>query len=72
MARGGQQRRRGGGRRGGATRGRRRQDAGRCTWPGKSGGVQQRRSREEIGIGEDEGDQVVKSRKFRDLTVMHI
>jgi hypothetical protein len=34
--------------------------------------VQQRRSREEIGTGEDEGDVVVKSRKFRFLTVMHI
>jgi hypothetical protein len=31
--------------------------------------VQQRRNREEIGIGEDEGDPVVKSRKFRGLTV---
>jgi hypothetical protein len=27
---------------------------------------------EEIGTGEDEGDLVVKSRKFRDLTVIHI
>jgi hypothetical protein len=34
--------------------------------------VQHRRSREEIGTGEDEGDSVVKSRKFKDLTVIHI
>jgi hypothetical protein len=27
---------------------------------------------EGIGSGEDEGDLVVKSRKFRDLTVMHL
>jgi hypothetical protein len=28
-------------------------------------------NREKIGIGEDEGDLVVKSRKYRDLTVMY-
>jgi hypothetical protein len=50
----------------------RRRAAGRRTWPGRGGGVRQRRSREEIGTGEDEGDLVVKSRKFRDLTIMHI
>jgi hypothetical protein len=27
---------------------------------------------EKIGTEEDEGDLVVKSRKFKDLTVMHI
>jgi hypothetical protein len=57
----------GGGERGGATRGGRRRAAGRRTRPGRGGGVQQRRNREEIGIGEDEGDLVVKSRKFRGL-----
>jgi hypothetical protein len=62
----------GGGERGGATRGGRRRAAGRRTRPGRGGGVQHRRSREEIGTGEDEGDSVVKSRKFKDLTVIHI
>jgi hypothetical protein len=59
----------GGGERGGATRGGRRRAAGPRSGPGGGGGVQQRRNREEIGIGEDEGDPVVKSRKFRGLTV---
>jgi hypothetical protein len=48
-----------------------RRAAGRCSGPGEGGGVQQRRNREEIGIGEDEGDLVVKSRKHRGLTVMY-
>jgi hypothetical protein len=61
----------GGGERGGAMRGGRRRAAGRRTRLGGGGGVQQRRNREEIGIGEDEGDLVVKSRKFRGFTVKH-
>jgi hypothetical protein len=61
----------GGGERGGAMRGGRRRAAGRRTRLGTGGGVQQRRNREEIGIGDDEGDLVVKSRKFRGLTVKH-
>jgi hypothetical protein len=59
----------GGGERGGATCGGRRRAVGRRSRPGGGGGVQQRRNREEIGIGEDEGDPIVKSRKFRGLTV---
>jgi hypothetical protein len=61
----------GGGERVGATRGGRRRAAGRCIRPGRGGGVKQRRNRAEIGIGEDEGDLVVKSRKFRGLIVKH-
>jgi hypothetical protein len=61
----------GGGERGGATRGGRRRAAGRRTRLGRGSGVQQRRNREEIGNGEDEGDLVVKSRKFRGFNVKH-
>jgi hypothetical protein len=49
----------------------RRRAAGRRSWPGRGGGVQQRRSRG-MGTGEGEGDPVVKSKKLRDLSVMHI
>jgi hypothetical protein len=41
--------------------------------PGRAGAaVCSRGEVEGIGSGEDEGDPVVKSRKFRDLTVIHI
>jgi hypothetical protein len=41
--------------------------------PGRAGvAACSRGEAEEIGTGEDEGDPVVKSRKFRDLTVIHI
>jgi hypothetical protein len=33
--------------------------------------VQQKKNREKLGFGEDEGDLVVKSRKHRGLTVKY-
>jgi hypothetical protein len=48
-----------------------RRAAGRCTGPGGGGGVQQKKNREKLGFGEDEGDLVVKSRKHRGLTVKY-